>query len=153
MASDVGGWSGVAHRRLVLTHAGLLERRPGDYEVGCPRGSGRMCGRGAYAQYLGVSRGLVGEAFDNQSKTIQTRTGPTRALFLLLWVHRAARAAATATDAQPCWIWPGSQVAEWRQLPAIAALVRFVEDPQWLAVEWADGTPTATYVTPARSGP
>lgn len=42
------------------------------------------------------------------------------------------------------------QVAEWRQLPAVAALVRFAEDPQWLAVEWADGTPAATYVTPAR---
>ena len=33
-AADVGGWSGVAQRRLVLTHKGLLERRPGDYEVG-----------------------------------------------------------------------------------------------------------------------
>lgn len=44
------------------------------------------------------------------------------------------------------------QVAEWRQLAAVAALVRFAEDPQWLAVEWADGTPAATYVTPARCG-
>ena len=44
------------------------------------------------------------------------------------------------------------QVAEWRQLAAVAALVRFAEDPQWLAVEWADGTPAATYVTPARWG-
>lgn len=35
VAADVGGWSGVAQRRLVLTHKGLLERRPGDYEVGC----------------------------------------------------------------------------------------------------------------------
>jgi DnaJ family protein C protein 13 len=72
-AADVSGWSGVTHRRLVLTRGGLLERRPGDYEV-----------------------------------------------------------------------------AEWRQLPAIAALVRFADDPQWLGVEWADGTPSATYVTPAR---
>lgn len=72
-AADVAGWSGVAHRRLVLTQQGVLERRPGDYEV-----------------------------------------------------------------------------AEWRQLAAVAALVRFSEDPQWLAVEWADGTPATTYVTPAR---
>jgi DnaJ family protein C protein 13 len=68
-----GGWSAVAQRRLVLTRGGLLERRPGDYEV-----------------------------------------------------------------------------AEWRQLPAVAALVRHGEDPQWLSVEWADGAPPATYVTPAR---
>ena len=33
-AADGGGWSGVAQRRLVLTRNGLLERRPGDYEVG-----------------------------------------------------------------------------------------------------------------------
>lgn len=41
-------------------------------------------------------------------------------------------------------------MAEWRQLAAVAALVRFAEDPQWLAVEWAEGTPATTYVTPAR---
>ena len=41
-------------------------------------------------------------------------------------------------------------MAEWRQLAAVAALVRFAEDPQWLAVEFTDGTPAATYVTPAR---
>jgi hypothetical protein len=37
-AADGGGWSGVAQRRLVLTRSGLLERRPGDYEVGAWRG-------------------------------------------------------------------------------------------------------------------
>lgn len=63
----------VASRRLVLTHSGLLERRPADYEV-----------------------------------------------------------------------------ADWRQLAAIAAVVRYAEDPQWLSIEWADGAPTSTYVTPAR---
>ena len=46
-----------------------------------------------------------------------------------------------------------SQVAEWRQLALVASLVRFAEDPQWLTVEWADGTPASTYVTPARCLP
>ncbi|GAB4814092.1 hypothetical protein N2152v2_001138 [Parachlorella kessleri] len=42
------------------------------------------------------------------------------------------------------------EVAEWRQLAAVAAVVRYAEDPQWLAVEWTDGAPTAVYLTPAR---
>jgi hypothetical protein len=50
------------------------------------------------------------------------------------------------------WLNP-AQVAEWRQLALVASLVRFAEDPQWLAVEWADGTPAGTYVTPARCVP
>lgn len=32
----------------------------------------------------------------------------------------------------------------------IASLVRFSEDPQWLGIEWVDGTPSTLYVTPAR---
>lgn len=122
--SDAGGWNGVAHRRLVLTHAGLLERRPGDYEVGAcmsrPEGLGPETPAGCVLPVLS---------------------------------HVAAAAALAVACAQLCCAWPCLQVAEWRQLPAIAALVRFGEDPQWLAVEWADGTPAATYVTPARCGP
>ena len=42
------------------------------------------------------------------------------------------------------------EVAEWRQLPAVAALVRYSEDSQWLGVEWSDGASISIYVTPAR---
>lgn len=42
------------------------------------------------------------------------------------------------------------EVAEWRHLPSVAALVRYAEDPQWLGVEWCDGAPTSIYITPAR---
>ena len=42
------------------------------------------------------------------------------------------------------------EVAEWRQLPLIAALVRFINQPQWLAIEWADGARPTMYITPAR---
>lgn len=42
------------------------------------------------------------------------------------------------------------EVADRRQLGALAALVRYIEDPQWLGIEWADGAELAVYVTPAR---
>lgn len=42
------------------------------------------------------------------------------------------------------------QIAEWRQLAMVAAVVRYADDPQWLGVEWADGAPASVYVTPAR---
>ena len=42
------------------------------------------------------------------------------------------------------------EVAERRPLAAIAALVRFADEPQWLAIEWVDGTPPAMFITPAR---
>lgn len=42
------------------------------------------------------------------------------------------------------------EVAEWRQLALIAALVRFIDQPQWLAIEWADGARPTMYITPAR---
>ena len=42
------------------------------------------------------------------------------------------------------------EVAEWRQLALIAALVRFINQPQWLAIEWADGARPTMYITPAR---
>ena len=42
------------------------------------------------------------------------------------------------------------EVAERRQLPLLAALVRFVDQPQWLALEWSDGAPPSMYITPAR---
>jgi DnaJ homolog subfamily C member 13 len=42
------------------------------------------------------------------------------------------------------------EVAEWRQLPAVSALIRYADDPQWLGIEWSDGTPRSIYVTPAR---
>ncbi|WIA30400.1 hypothetical protein OEZ86_000485 [Tetradesmus obliquus] len=37
-----------------------------------------------------------------------------------------------------------------RPLSAIAALVRFADDPKLLAVEWEDGVPPSQFVTPAR---
>lgn len=37
-----------------------------------------------------------------------------------------------------------------RPLTAIAALVRFADDPKLLAVEWEDGAPPCQFVTPAR---
>lgn len=42
------------------------------------------------------------------------------------------------------------EVADRRPLAALAALVRFSDQPQWLALEWTDGAPSAMYVTPAR---
>lgn len=42
------------------------------------------------------------------------------------------------------------EVAERRPLAAIAALVRFAEQPLWLGIEWADGTPASTFILPAR---
>jgi DnaJ family protein C protein 13 len=42
------------------------------------------------------------------------------------------------------------EVAAWRPLAALAAVVRYVEEPTWLRLEWADGAPAALYVTPAR---
>ena len=42
------------------------------------------------------------------------------------------------------------EVAERRQLAQLAALVRFIDQPQWLALEWTDGAPPAMYITPAR---
>ena len=42
------------------------------------------------------------------------------------------------------------EVAERRPLAALAALVRFSDEPQWLALEWTDGAPPAMYITPAR---
>ena len=42
------------------------------------------------------------------------------------------------------------EVAERRQLPLLAALVRFVDQPQWLALEWSDGAAPSMYITPAR---
>ena len=42
------------------------------------------------------------------------------------------------------------EVADWRQFPAVAALIRYADDPQWLGIEWSDGAPRSIYVTPAR---
>ncbi|KAK9807966.1 hypothetical protein WJX73_008492 [Symbiochloris irregularis] len=42
------------------------------------------------------------------------------------------------------------EVAEWRSLASIAAIVRFVEEPQWLAFEWLDGTPPSMFISAAR---
>ena len=42
------------------------------------------------------------------------------------------------------------EVAERRQLAGLAAAVRFAADPQWLALEWADGSASSLYVTPSR---
>lgn len=37
-----------------------------------------------------------------------------------------------------------------RPLNAVAAVVRFADDPKLLAVEWEDGAPPCQFVTPAR---
>lgn len=37
-----------------------------------------------------------------------------------------------------------------RPLTAVAAVVRFADDPKLLAVEWEDGAPPCQFVTPAR---
>ena len=42
------------------------------------------------------------------------------------------------------------EVAERRPLASIAALVRFAEQPLWMAVEWTDGTPPSMFITAAR---
>lgn len=42
------------------------------------------------------------------------------------------------------------EVAERRQLAGLAAAVRFADEPQWLALEWADGSATSLYVTASR---
>ena len=42
------------------------------------------------------------------------------------------------------------EVAERRQLAQIAALVRFIDQPQWIAIEWTDGARPTMYITPAR---
>lgn len=42
------------------------------------------------------------------------------------------------------------EVAERRQLAQIAALVRFIDQPQWMAIEWTDGARPTMYITPAR---
>lgn len=42
------------------------------------------------------------------------------------------------------------EVAERRQLAALAAVVRFAAEPTWLALEWTDGAPAAMYILPGR---
>ena len=42
------------------------------------------------------------------------------------------------------------EVAERRHLAQVAALVRFIDQPQWLAIEWTDGARPTMYITPAR---
>ena len=42
------------------------------------------------------------------------------------------------------------EVAERRPLAAVAALVRFLDEPQCLALEWTDGALPAVYLSPAR---
>ena len=42
------------------------------------------------------------------------------------------------------------EVAERRQLAALAAVVRFAAEPTWLGLEWTDGAPAAMYILPGR---
>ena len=42
------------------------------------------------------------------------------------------------------------EVAERRHLAQVAALVRFIDQPQWVAVEWTDGARPSMYITPSR---
>ena len=128
--ADVAGWSGVAHRRLVLTQRGLLERRPGDYEVA----EWRQVGPRLVKQ---VSQGAAAGAQGMQVGPVPRTRQRARCRSCCC---RTDRPPSLPPCVLPC------------QLASVAALVRFSEDPQWLAVEWADGTPAATYVTPARCG-
>ena len=41
-------------------------------------------------------------------------------------------------------------IAEWRHLHSVAALVRYIEEPQWLGVEWTDATERYIYISPQR---
>ena len=41
-------------------------------------------------------------------------------------------------------------MAERRELAGLAAVVRFAEEPQLLALEWADSSAPSLYITPAR---
>ena len=42
------------------------------------------------------------------------------------------------------------EVAERRPLASLAAIVRFSDEPQWLALEWTDGAAPTMYITPSR---
>ena len=42
------------------------------------------------------------------------------------------------------------EVAERRQMAGLAAVVRFVDEPQWLSLEWADGSASSVYMSTAR---
>ena len=42
------------------------------------------------------------------------------------------------------------EVAERRPLAALASIVRFSDEPQWLALEWTDGAPPNMYITSSR---
>ena len=42
------------------------------------------------------------------------------------------------------------EVAERRQMAGLAALVRFGDEPQWLGLEWADGSAPSVYMSTSR---
>ncbi len=42
------------------------------------------------------------------------------------------------------------EVAERRQMAGLAALVRFADEPQWLGLEWVDGSAPSVYMSTAR---
>jgi hypothetical protein len=42
------------------------------------------------------------------------------------------------------------EVAERRQLAALAAVVRFAAEPTWLGLEWTDGALATMYILPGR---
>ena len=42
------------------------------------------------------------------------------------------------------------EVEERRPLASLAAVVRFSDEPQWLALEWTDGAAPTMYITPSR---
>ena len=43
-------------------------------------------------------------------------------------------------------------MADRRPLAALAAVIRFSDEPQWLALEWTDGAAPTMYITPSRDG-
>eukprot|EP00890_Picochlorum_soloecismus_P001518 jgi/Picsp_1/2367/NSC_05830-R1_dnaj homolog subfamily c member 13 len=43
-------------------------------------------------------------------------------------------------------------MVEWKHLSSIAALVRYIDEPQWLGIEWSDGAVKDMYITSSRDG-
>lgn len=43
-------------------------------------------------------------------------------------------------------------LVEWKHLSSVAALVRYIDEPQWLGIEWSDGASRDMYISSSRDG-
>lgn len=43
-------------------------------------------------------------------------------------------------------------MVEWKHLSSIAALIRYIDEPQWIGIEWSDGASKDMYITSSRDG-